>query len=75
MRSVPETLNALAIILGVEFLAVAADYCITPAGELPPCLPGYAPGSGRLLESQGLIALIIALGLFALACLSGAPDR
>ena len=38
---------AVAVIVGLAFIGLAALYWLTPAGELPAFVPGYAPGSTK----------------------------
>jgi len=56
-----------AILVGLFFLAVAALYFLIPAGNLPPFVPGYDPGSAKLHVTHGLGMLTIGLVAFALA--------
>jgi hypothetical protein len=38
---------SVAVIIGLAFIALAALYWLTPAGELPAFLPGYVPESTK----------------------------
>ena len=67
-------LPLIAAILGVLFLALAALYGLTPAGSLPAFIPGYEAGSDHVHVTHALVALIVALILFALAWFQRARD-
>ena len=54
-------------VIGLVFIAVALVYWLTPAGGLPSFLPGYETGSDHVHLTHALAALIVALGLFAIA--------
>ena len=41
------TVVSILVIVGLAFLALAALYWLTPAGELPAFVPGFAPGSTK----------------------------
>jgi hypothetical protein len=56
-----------AILVGLFFMAVAALYWITPAGDLPAFVPGYIQGSEERHFTHGLGMLVIGLTAFALA--------
>jgi hypothetical protein len=53
--------------IGVVFVAVALVYWLTPAGGLPHFLPGFEAGSDHVHLTHALGALLVALGLFAIA--------
>ena len=54
-----------AIYLLAIFPAMAAiTYITTPAGKLPPFMPGYAAGSARIHSTHALAAAIAAVVLF-----------
>ncbi len=57
----------IAGILGLVFLALAAVYCLTPAGGLPSFLPGFEAGSDHIHVTHALGSLVVALILFAIA--------
>jgi hypothetical protein len=57
----------LAGLLGIVFLGLATVYWLTPAGGLPPFLPGFEAGSDHVHVTHALGSLILALALFALA--------
>jgi hypothetical protein len=65
---------AIAVLVGLLFIALAALYWLTPAGELPAFVPGFAPGSTKPHFNHGLGSLIIGLAalVFALFFLSRA---
>jgi hypothetical protein len=68
-------LPLIAGLLGVVFLALAAVYCVVPAGSLPSFLPGFEAGSTHVHLKHALGSLIVALVLFAVAWFSGRPQR
>jgi uncharacterized RDD family membrane protein YckC len=68
-------LPLIAVILGVVFLALAVLYGLTPAGGLPAFIPGYEAGSDHVHVTHALVALIVALILFALAWFQRAGDE
>jgi hypothetical protein len=68
-------LPLLAIVLGVVFLALAAMYWLTPAGNLPSFVPGFETGVDKIHFKHGLASLILALALFVFAWFQSAPQR
>ena len=58
---------AVAILVGLLFIALAALYWLTPAGDLPAFVPGFAPGSTKPHFNHGVGSLIIGLAAFVLA--------
>ncbi len=68
-------LALLAGLLGLVFLALAAFYWLTPAGDLPAFLPGFKVGSTHVHERHALGSLIVALVLFAFAWFQHAARR
>ena len=54
-------------IIGVVFIGIALVYWLTPAGGLPDFLPGFEASSDHFHLTHALGALIVALGLFAIA--------
>lgn len=60
-----------AVVLGLIFLVVAAIYFLVPAGSLPSFFPGFAPGSTHMHMKHGLLALAVAVVLFAIAWFAG----
>lgn len=62
-----------AVVLGIAFLALAALYWTTPAGNLPPLIPGYEAGVHTIHFKHGLASLILGLGLFVFAWFKSAP--
>lgn len=58
-----------ALIFGIEFVAIAALYWMTPASQLPTFLPGYDAGSADILYLRGALSLIVAAPLFTFAWL------
>jgi hypothetical protein len=70
-----KALPLLALVLGIAFVALAAFYWLTPAGALPPYVPGFEVGSTNIHFMHGLASLILALGLFAYAWFGSAPSK
>jgi hypothetical protein len=58
---------AVAVLVGIIFVALAALYWLTPAGELPAFVPGFVPGSTKPHFNHGLGSLIIGLAAFVFA--------
>ena len=54
-------------IIGIVFIGIALVYWLTPAGGLPNFLPGFEASSDHVHLTHALGALIVALGLFAIA--------
>ena len=66
---------ALAIIFGIEFLALSALYYLTPEGLLPTYLPGYEAGSVYIDYKHALASLILAFGLLAFGWTNIPPTK
>ena len=58
---------SVAVVIGLIFLALAALYWLTPAGELPAFLPGFRAGATDIHVKHALGALIIGLAAFVVA--------
>jgi len=63
-------MRAVAIILGLAFVAVAIVYWTMPAGQLPTFLPGFEAGSSLVHVKHGIAAaaaavLSLAFGWYA----------
>ena len=58
---------SVAVIVGLAFIALAALYWLTPAGELPAFVPGFAPGVAKPHFNHGLGALVIGLAALVFA--------
>jgi hypothetical protein len=63
-------MRAVAIILGLAFVAVAIVYWTMPAGQLPTFLPGFEAGSSLVHLKHGIAAaaaavLFLAFGWYA----------
>jgi len=69
MKPVP----LIAAILGIVFLALAALYGLTPAGNLPAFIPGFEAGSDHVHMTHALVSLIVALLLFVFAWFQREP--
>ena len=54
-------------IIGVVFIGISLVYWLTPAAGLPSFLPGFEPASDHVHLTHALLALIVALALFAIA--------
>jgi hypothetical protein len=59
--------TAIVLLLGVVLAVVAVVYWLTPAGALPHYFPGFVEGAAQKHIKHGLVAFIVALGLFAYA--------
>lgn len=70
-----KSIAILAGLLGVIFVGVAVMYWMTPAGALPPYLPGFAAGSAHMHFKHGLASLILGAGLFVFAWFKSAPAK
>jgi hypothetical protein len=57
----------LSVVVGLLLVALASAYLTTPAGALPPFLPGQELGSSDILVNNGLVSLVLSLALFAFA--------
>jgi hypothetical protein len=53
-------------IIGVVFIGLSLVYWLTPAGGLPNFLPGFEASSDHVHLTHALLALIVALALFAI---------
>ncbi len=62
---------AVAVIVGLAFIGLAALYWLTPAGELPAFVPGYAPGSTKTHFNHGIGAFVIGLAALVFAWFRG----
>lgn len=71
MRALP----LIAGILGIVFLALAAYYWSTPAGELPAFLPGFKAGGPDVHVKHALGSLVIGLALIGVAWYDGGRRR
>jgi hypothetical protein len=58
---------SIAVIVGLALIALAALYWLTPAGELPAFVPGFAPGVAKPHFNHGLGALVAGLAVLAFA--------
>jgi hypothetical protein len=65
--------SAAFVLAGLGFLTLASIYLTTPAGAVPPFLPGYAFGISVVRFDLGIGAGILCLFLFAVAWLLRAP--
>jgi len=64
-----------AIILGIIFLIICVMYFVTPAGSLPGFFPGYEASATGHHTKHAIVALVIALVLFAFAWFRSKPAR
>ncbi|MEO8883531.1 MAG: hypothetical protein ABI377_09000 [Devosia sp.] len=65
----------LAIVLGVIFLGLTVYYFVTPAGALPSFFPGYEVGASGHHTKHAIVALVVALVLFAFAWFQSKPAK
>ena len=69
-------LVVVCVVLGILLLAVAVVYWIEPARSLPGFFPGHEAGSNHHHVKHGIAALVVGLGLLALAWFASArPQR
>lgn len=66
-------LTLSAIVLGILLVGLALLYWLTPAGALPPFVPGYEAGSGTIHFKHGLGSLIFGLAAFVFAWFQTGP--
>ena len=64
----------IAAILGVIFLVIAFVYWLVPAGSLPAFFPGFEPDAAQVHVKHGIVALVVAIILFAVAWLQRDRD-
>ena len=67
-----KTLNIVAVLLGVIFVALAFFYWMTPANALPGFFPGYNPALATPHLKHGIAALAVGLICFAFAWFNSA---
>jgi hypothetical protein len=65
--------SAAFTLFGLIFLTLASTYIFTPAGALPPFLPGYEYGISSVRFELGIGTAILCLFFFALAWITQAP--
>jgi hypothetical protein len=65
----------VAIVLGIVFLVLCGYYWLTPAGSLPSFFPGYEAGGADHHHKHAIVALVVALVLFAFAWFQSKPAR
>jgi hypothetical protein len=64
-----------AIVLGVISLAICVLYFVTPASGLPGFFPGYDAAVAAPHHKHAIVALVIALVLFAFAWFRSKPAK
>jgi len=67
-----KTLNILAVVLGVVFVALAIYYWLTPADMLPTFLPGYSAVMTTTHIKHGIAAFVVGLALLVYAWFASA---
>lgn len=65
----------VAVVLGVVFLGLTAYYLMTPAGALPSFFPGHVAGGTAHHTKHAIVALVVALALFAFAWFQSKPAK
>jgi hypothetical protein len=75
IRHMTKPLVLAATVLGIVFLALTIMYFVTPAGSLPSFFPGYASGGTGHHSKHAIVALVIALVLFAFAWFQSKPAK
>jgi len=64
-------MRAVAIMLGLAFVAVAIVYWTMPAGQLPNFLPGFEAGSSLVHVKHGIAAAAAAVLFFGFGWYAG----
>jgi len=67
-----KTLNILAVIFGIVFVALAIYYWLTPANMLPAFLPGYSAAMTTAHIKHGIASLVVGLALLVYAWFASA---
>jgi len=67
-----KTLNILAVVFGIVFVALAVYYWITPANMLPAFLPGYDVAMTTPHIKHGIASLVVGLALLVYAWFASA---
>ncbi len=65
----------VAMVLGIISLGLCAYYGVTPSGSLVTFLPGYEAGNTGHHTKHAIVALVVALVLFAFAWFQSKPAR
>jgi len=60
-------LNLLVMLIGAAFMGLAYFYWVTPAGALPPQMPGYIEGAAKIHYKHAIASLLLGLAAFAFA--------
>ncbi|HTJ58996.1 MAG TPA: hypothetical protein VL418_15765 [Devosiaceae bacterium] len=68
-------LAVIAIVLGLIFLGLTAYYWVTPEGALPSFFPGYVAGGTGHHTKHAIVALVVAVVLFAFAWFQSKPAK
>jgi uncharacterized membrane-anchored protein YitT (DUF2179 family) len=58
---------ALAVILGIAFVALGIVYWVEPAGSLPSWIPGHQAGSGHHHVKHGIASFLLGAALLIFA--------
>jgi hypothetical protein len=67
-----KTLNILAVVFGIVFVALAIYYWLTPANALPAFLPGYDVTMTAPHIKHGIAAFVVGLALLVYAWFASA---
>ena len=67
-----KTLNILAVMFGIVFVALAIYYWLTPADMLPAFLPGYNAAMATPHIKHGIASLVVGLALLVYAWFASA---
>jgi len=67
-----KTLNILAVVFGIVFVALAIYYWLTPADMLPAFLPGYSVAMTTPHIKHGIASLVVGLALLIYAWFASA---
>jgi len=68
-------MRAIAIILGLLFVAIAVVYWLVPADSLPAFFPGAEAGLTRPRAKHGIASAVVGVLLFAWAWYAGRAPR
>ena len=68
-------MRAIAIILGLLFVAIAVVYWLVPADSLPAFFPGAEAGLARPRVKHGIASAVVGVLLFAWAWYAGRAPR
>ena len=68
-------LAALAVVVGIDLIAIAIVYWVEPARSLPSFFPGHQAGSSHHHTKHGIASFLVGLACFAFAWFNTGPKR